>query len=121
MNEPASQSELSRVLDHLAAERQRALDRLFQSLAIPSVSTDPAYHAACVAAAEWCARNLREIGFQARFELTAHKATVVGHWRSASSALRVLFMVITTCGRRILGGMDHLALRAMSHQRPAFR
>lgn len=91
MNEPASQTELSRVLNHLAAERQRALDRLFQFLAIPSVSTDPAYHAACVAAAEWCARNLREIGFQARVELTADKPMVVGHWRRASSPLRVLF------------------------------
>ena len=91
MNEPASQTELSRVLNHLAAERQRALDRLFQFLAIPSVSTDPAYHAACVAAAEWCARNLREIGFQARVELTADKPMVVGHWRRASSPLSVLF------------------------------
>jgi len=91
MNEPASQTELSRVLNHLAAERQRALDRLFQFLAIPSISTDPAYHAACVAAAEWCARNLREIGFQARVELTADKPMVVGHWRRASSPLRVLF------------------------------
>jgi len=91
MNEPASQTELSRVLNHLAAERQRALDRLFQLLAISSVATDPAYHAACVAAAEWSARNLREIGFQARVELTADKPMVVGHWSGASSPLRVLF------------------------------
>ena len=90
-NEPASQTELWRVLDHLAAERHRALDRLFQFLAIPSVSTDPAFHAACVAAAEWCAQNLREIGFQARVDFMADKPMVVGHWRRASSPLRVLF------------------------------
>jgi acetylornithine deacetylase/succinyl-diaminopimelate desuccinylase-like protein len=42
VSEPlTSHAELSRVLDHLAAGRQGALDRLFQLLAIPSVSTDP--------------------------------------------------------------------------------
>jgi acetylornithine deacetylase/succinyl-diaminopimelate desuccinylase-like protein len=91
VNQPASHTELSRVLDHLAAERQRALDRLFQFLSIPSISTDPAYHAACVATAEWCAQNLRESGFQAGLELTAGKPMVVGHWRGANSPLRVLF------------------------------
>ena len=92
MSEPlTSHAELSRVLDHLAAGRQGALDRLFQLLAIPSVSTDPAYHAACVDAAEWCANNLREIGFQARVEKTRGKPMVVGHWHGSGSPLRVLF------------------------------
>ena len=79
------------MLDHLAVERQGALDRLFQFLAIPSVSTDPAYHAACVDAAEWCANSLREIGFQARVEKTRGKPMVVGHWHGSGSPLRVLF------------------------------
>jgi acetylornithine deacetylase/succinyl-diaminopimelate desuccinylase-like protein len=84
-------TELLRVLDHLAADRRNALDRLFQLLSIPSISTDPAHHLACIAAAEWCARELREIGFQARVEPTSGKPMVVGHWRSASAPLRVLF------------------------------
>jgi len=87
----SSQARLSRVLDHLAIERQGALDRLFQFLAIPSVSTDPAYHAACVTAAEWCANGLREIGFQARVENTPGKPMVVGHWHGSDSPSRVLF------------------------------
>ena len=92
MNQPrTSQADLSRVLDHLAIERQGALDRLFQFLTIPSVSNDPAYHAACVAAAEWCANSLREIGFQARVEKTPGKPMVVGHWHGSGSPLRVLF------------------------------
>ena len=92
MKEPgASQPELSRVLDHLAAGRQGALARLFRLLSIPSVSTDPSNHQACVAAAEWCAKDLRDIGFQARVEPTSGKPMVVGHWRSPSSPLRVLF------------------------------
>ena len=92
MSEPrTSHAELSRVLDHLAAGRQAALDRLFQLLSIPSVSTDPAYHHACLEAAEWCAKDLRDIGFQARVEPTSGKPMVVGHWRGAASPVRVLF------------------------------
>jgi acetylornithine deacetylase/succinyl-diaminopimelate desuccinylase-like protein len=92
VNQPRpSQADLSGVLDHLAAGRQAALDRLFQFLAIPSVSTDPAYHAACIDAAEWCANSLREIGFRARVETTPGKPMVVGRWRGSGSPLRVLF------------------------------
>ena len=87
----SSQAPIASVLDHLAIERQGALDRLFQFLAIPSVSTDPAYHAACVTAAEWCANGLREIGFQARVENTPGKPMVVGHWHGLDSPSRVRF------------------------------
>jgi len=92
VSEPlTSHAELSRVLDHLATGRQAALDRLFQLLSIPSVSTDPAYHPACLEAAEWCAKELRDIGFQARVEPTSGKPMVVGHWRGAASPVHVLF------------------------------
>ena len=92
MSQPrASRADLSRVLDHLAAGRQDALDRLFQLLSIPSVSTDPTYHGACLDAAEWCAKELRDIGFQARVEATSGKPMVVGHWRGPASPCHVLF------------------------------
>jgi acetylornithine deacetylase/succinyl-diaminopimelate desuccinylase-like protein len=88
---PPHHAGLARVLDHLAAGRQQALDRLFEFLRIPSISTDPAYDAACVAAAEWSAEQLRDIGFEARVAPTAGKPMVVGHWRGAASPYRVLF------------------------------
>jgi len=74
---------LERVLDRLARGQDAALERLFNLLAIPSVSTDPAFHGACVEAAEACAAALREIGFDARVEPTLGKPMVVGHWRAA--------------------------------------
>ena len=86
-----SHADVPRVLDHLAAGREGALARLFQFLSIPSISTDPAYHAACLEAAEWCASELRDIGFQARVEPTSGKPMVVGHWQSAGSPCRILF------------------------------
>ena len=54
----AASLELADVLRNLASQRKAALDRLFQFLAIPSISTDPAYHAACLEAADWCADDL---------------------------------------------------------------
>jgi acetylornithine deacetylase/succinyl-diaminopimelate desuccinylase-like protein len=79
---------LENALDNLDREESAALDRLFRLLAIPSVSTDPAYHQFCIAAAETCATSLRDIGFAARVEPTLGKPMVVGHWRAPASAPR---------------------------------
>ena len=58
------------VLDNLDREEPAALNRLFKLLAIPSISTDPAFHEACIEAAEACANALGDIGFKARVEPT---------------------------------------------------
>ena len=75
-------------------EEPQALERLFRLLAIPSVSTDPAHHQACIEAAECCAGLLREAGFDARVVPTSGKPMVVGHSRACPGAKprrRVLF------------------------------
>ena len=56
----------NRVLDNLDRKEPAALERLFRLLAIPSVSTDPAYHDFCIEAAEACVGALRKIGFEVR-------------------------------------------------------
>lgn len=81
----ASDPTLASVLDRLAEGRGEALERLFEFLAIPSISTDPAYHQACLQAAEWCAETLRELGFNARVEPTSGKPMVVAHWLAPDS------------------------------------
>ena len=78
----ASSGALRSVLDRLAREEPAALERLFRLLAIPSISTDPAFHESCIDAAEACAGALREIGFEARVAPTLGKPMVVGHWRA---------------------------------------
>ena len=89
----ASDGALQSVLDRLAREEPQALERLFRLLAIPSVSTDPAYHQSCLDAAECCAGLLRDTGFEARVVPTRGKPMVVGHWRGTPPATprRVLF------------------------------
>jgi acetylornithine deacetylase/succinyl-diaminopimelate desuccinylase-like protein len=69
------------VLDALEKGRADALARLTAFLAIPSISTDPAYHDACLEAAGWCAETLRGIGFEASIEPTDGKPMVVARRR----------------------------------------
>src|SRR5690606_29461935 len=72
-------SDIAPVLEHLDKSINKSLERLFSLLAIPSISTDPAYAAECRKAAEWLADDLRSIGFDASVRETAGHPMVVGH------------------------------------------
>jgi acetylornithine deacetylase/succinyl-diaminopimelate desuccinylase-like protein len=74
-------SDLDRVLAHIDHDLDAALERLFQTLRIRSISTDPAYAAECRACAEWHARDLAAAGFDAKVRKTAGHPVVVGHLR----------------------------------------
>jgi acetylornithine deacetylase/succinyl-diaminopimelate desuccinylase-like protein len=86
-------TQLPQVLKALDATRDEALERLFQLLSIPSVSTDPAYQPQCRAAAEWCARQLADVGLEAKVVPTTGHPMVVAHTASAKAngAPHVLF------------------------------
>ena len=58
-------SDLDKVLATIDADLDAALERLFVTLRLKSISTDPAYAAETRACAEWHAADLREIGFDA--------------------------------------------------------
>jgi acetylornithine deacetylase/succinyl-diaminopimelate desuccinylase-like protein len=70
---------LPKVLKTLDQTHSEALNRLFELLSIPSVSTDPAYVPDCRKAADWCARQLGEVGFEAKVVPTTGHPMVVGH------------------------------------------
>lgn len=83
-----------RVLKELEAGQEAALERLFELIRIPSISTDPAHKADCRRAAEWCAQELQRIGFaDAKVVATTGHPMVVAHDRGKlpSSLPRVLF------------------------------
>jgi len=71
--------ELRPVLDHLDADLDQALKRLFALLRTRSISTDPAFAEECRNAADWLARDLAEIGFEARVQETEGHPLVVAH------------------------------------------
>ena len=75
---------LPEVLKTLDADQQGALDRLFDLLRIPSVSTDPAYKDHCLKAANWCAKELKAIGFaESKVVATINHPMVVAHDRKS--------------------------------------
>jgi acetylornithine deacetylase/succinyl-diaminopimelate desuccinylase-like protein len=80
------------VLNQIDANRDAALKRLFALLAIPSISTDPAYAESCGHAADWLCAQLTELGFEASVRPTAGRSMVVGHARAGRrDAPHVLF------------------------------
>jgi acetylornithine deacetylase/succinyl-diaminopimelate desuccinylase-like protein len=84
---------LAQVLQVLDGSEEAALGRLFEFLRIDSISTDPAYAPRCQVAAEWCAGQLRDIGFDASVRPTTGHPMVVGHDRPkvAKGTPHVLF------------------------------
>ncbi len=72
-------ADLAPILSHLDADADQAVERLFELLRFQSISTDPAYDAECQKAAEWLAKDLKGIGFEARVAETPGHPIVVAH------------------------------------------
>jgi acetylornithine deacetylase/succinyl-diaminopimelate desuccinylase-like protein len=68
---------LPAVLDRIDAELDNSVQRLFDFLRIQSVSTDPAYKEHCRAAADYVARDLSGLGFDASIRPTGGHPIVV--------------------------------------------
>lgn len=74
-------SDLAAVLARIDADLDAAVARLFETLRIKSISTDPAYAAECRRCAEWHAADLAAIGFDAGVRDTPGHPMVVAHHR----------------------------------------
>jgi acetylornithine deacetylase/succinyl-diaminopimelate desuccinylase-like protein len=83
-------NDLDKVLAHIDADIDHAVARLFETLKLKSISTDPAYAGETRACAEWHAADLAAIGFDATVRDTAGHPMVVGHDRTATGT-SVLF------------------------------
>ncbi|MGR3804699.1 M20/M25/M40 family metallo-hydrolase [Marinibacterium profundimaris] len=79
------------ILSHIDATLDARLERLFELIRIPSVSTDPAYAGDVARCAEWLAGTLREMGAEASTRETTGHPMVVGHLPGPSEAPHVLF------------------------------
>src|SRR5947208_2557528 len=85
---------LPAVLDRIDADLDKSLDRLFDFVRIPSISTDSAYRDACRTAADHVAKDLTGLGFHAEVRPTAGHPVVMAKSNGASAANggpRVLF------------------------------
>ncbi|WP_428395706.1 dipeptidase [Lichenicoccus sp.] len=82
---------ISQTLAHVDATIEPSLERLFDLLRIPSISTQPAHAPDCRRAAEWLCRDLAGIGFTASVRDTPGHPIVVAHDLGAPSGPHVLF------------------------------
>ncbi len=88
----ASSSAIDQVLVHADANLGKSLDRLFDYLRIPSISTDPEYKDECLRAAHWSADRLTECGFKAEVRpTTGHPMVVAHHDGAGPDAPHVLY------------------------------
>ncbi len=69
---------LDAVLDRIDRDLEQSIERLFEFLRIPSVSTDPAFKDHCRIAAEYVAENLSSIGLQTSIRTTGGHPIVLG-------------------------------------------
>lgn len=85
-------TDISSVLAQADSNLASSLDRLFELVRIPSISTDPAYKAECRKAGEWLVTALTELGFKASLrETPGHPMVVAHHDGAAETAPHVLF------------------------------
>lgn len=77
MTMTATQAALDAALARADGTLEESLERLFALLRIPSISTDPAYAGDCQRAAEWLARDLDAMGFDASVRKTPGRPMVV--------------------------------------------
>ena len=72
-----SSSQLPSVLEHIDADFDNSLDRLFGLLRIKSISADPAFAGDCKTAAEHLAKDIATLGFSAAVRATAGHPAIV--------------------------------------------
>ena len=75
-------SSLDQVLSKIDADLDSSLERLFQWLKVPSISTDPAYKDHCRTAGQWLVDELKGLGVEASLRETGGHPAVVGHAKS---------------------------------------
>ncbi|MBG1232280.1 M20/M25/M40 family metallo-hydrolase [Aestuariivirga litoralis] len=71
---------VDKVVSAAEAGFKSSLDRLFELLRIPSISTDPAYAGPCDDAAAWLVKELKALGFEASVRPTPGRPMVVAHY-----------------------------------------
>jgi acetylornithine deacetylase/succinyl-diaminopimelate desuccinylase-like protein len=85
-------TDIAPVLANADEALPQSLERLFDLVRIPSISTDPAYKADCRKAAEWLTKELTDLGFEASVRDTTGHPMVVGYHDAATdNAPHVLF------------------------------
>ena len=79
---------LAPVLARIDADLEQSVERLFELLRIPSISTDPKYAVECEKAADWLVNQLEKLGASAKKYETPGHPMVLGQCSPEGSATR---------------------------------
>ena len=79
---PEVDNELELALNFLDINQKHSIDRLFEILSIPSISTQKKYKKDCLKAANWFVKQLTDIGFEASTRETDGHPMVVAHFET---------------------------------------
>ncbi|MGD9922841.1 MAG: M20/M25/M40 family metallo-hydrolase [Pseudorhodoplanes sp.] len=82
---------LPKVLDHIDADLDASLARLFDFLKVQSISTDPAYADQCKRAADFVAKDLATLGLTSEIRPTGGHPLVIAKPEKQNGGPRVLF------------------------------
>src|SRR5437660_7460291 len=99
-----SNAKIQPVLDHIDADFDNSLERLFALLRIKSISADPAYAGDCKAAAHHLVKDIATLGFAAEVRPTAGHPAIVAKTKPVPATAQAgdrmcCFMVTTMCSR----------------------
>ena len=98
-----SNAKMQPVLDHIDADFDNSLERLFALLRIKSISADPAFAGDCKTAADHLAKDIATLGFKAEVRPTAGIPRSSPKPMAAPAAVRTSCSTGTmTCSRSIL-------------------
>src|SRR5213083_2609774 len=86
-----SNAKMQPVLDHIDADFDNSLERLFALLRIKSISADPAFAGDCKAAADHLAKDIATLGFTADVRPTAGHPAIVAKANGGKGRPHVLF------------------------------
>jgi acetylornithine deacetylase/succinyl-diaminopimelate desuccinylase-like protein len=84
-------AKLQPVLDHIDADFDNSLARLFELLRIKSISADPAFAEDCKKAAQHLAKDIETLGFKAEVRPTAGHPAIVAKANGNAGRPHVLF------------------------------
>ncbi len=82
-------TEITAALNAVDSSLEASIERLFEFLRIPTISTDPAYADDCARGADWITAELQAIGFKAEVRKTAGMPMVVAHYIPADPPAKV--------------------------------
>ena len=118
IDQPCPTHKLQPVLDHIDADFDNSLERLFALLRIKSISADPAFAGDCKAAADHLAKDIATLGFKAEVQADgrASRDRRQSQWQHRRPAACAVLRPLRCAAGRSAQSVAPSAVRACRHR-----